>query len=403
MMNVIFITLDSLNTEDLKYRSVHHKPYKPKRTIHPIWVKQKDNVKQSIIKTYQALQHKSQTQPELSTHTGLSLPAIIQAIKLLEQKKLICEDGIIQGQGRPAKHYRISPEQHTVLSIDLGGSSIKAGLFDLYGKHLEQIETISLYKFSKLSRQDALNHLQEISQNYPQAKRIGICTPGIVTPNASLENSWIFGLQPLEKKTLETTFQKPVELENDARSAAWGEFRQGQGTNHFAFVTFAYGIGAGIVLGGQLLRGSKGAAGELSYLPPSLAGFEKPRLGALAYGFFESLRAVSPDPTIPNWESEVFHAAQKGSANAKQAVQEAVEHIALAIAGLITTLDPDRIVLRQEFPHTQNLVLEPLSIMLKSIGLTTPLLLSALGRDAGLIGIALLAAERLEQELLLEA
>jgi hypothetical protein len=41
--------------------------------------------------------------------------------------------------------------------------------------------------------------------------------------------------------------------------------------------------------------------------------------------------------------------------------------------------------------------------MLQSIGLSTPLVLSALGRDAGLIGIALLTAERLEQELLLRA
>jgi predicted NBD/HSP70 family sugar kinase len=359
---------------------------------------------QALYRVYTALRQTSpQTQPDLVASSGLSLPAVINTIKRLEQQKLVSSDGEQRGQGRPAKRYRTSPEQHTVLSIDLGGSSLRAATFDLYGQQLEQIETISLYKFSKLTRQEALNHLQEISQSYPQAKRIGICTPGIVSPNATLENSWLFGLQPLEKQTLETVFGKPVELENDARSAAWGELRQGHGTEDFAFVIFAFGIGAGIVLGGQLLRGNRGAAGELSYLPSSLSGFEKPRLGALAYGFFDVLRAVSPDPTIQNWESEVFQAAQKGSKNAKQAVQQAVEHIALAIASLITSLDPDKIVLRQEFPHTEDLVLEPLRTMLNSIGLTTPLVLSALGRDAGLIGVALLTAERLEQELLLRA
>ncbi len=359
---------------------------------------------QALHRVYQAVRQTSpQTQPDLVESSGLSLPAVIQAIKRLEQQKLVFSDGEQRGQGRPAKRYRTSPEQHTVLAIDLGGSSLRAATFDLYGQQGDRIETISLYKFSKLSRQEALKHLQEISQAYPQAKRIGICTPGIVTPNATLENSWLFGLQPLEKQTLESVFAKPVELENDARSAAWGEFRQGHGTDNFAFVTFAYGIGAGIVLGGQLLRGSRGAAGELSYLPSSLIGFEKPRLGALAYGFFEALREVSPDPTLKNWESDVFQAAQNGSINAKRAVQKAVEHIALAIASIITSLDPDRIVLRQEFPHTKDLVLEPLGIMLSGIGLTTPLLLSALGRDAGLIGIALLTAERLEQELLLQA
>ena len=359
---------------------------------------------QALHRVYQAVRQSSpQTQPDLVESSGLSLPAVIQAMKRLEQQKLVISDGEQRGQGRPAKRYRTSPEQHTVLSIDLGGSSLRAATFNLYGQQGDQIETISLYKFSKLSRSAALRHLQEISLAYPQTKRIGICAPGIVTPNATLENSWLFGLQPLEKQTLESIFAKPVELENDARSAAWGELRQGHGTDDFAFIIFAFGIGAGIVSSGQLLRGSRGAAGELSYLPSSLMGFEKPRLGALAYDFFDVLRAVSPDPTIANWESEVFHAAQSGSEAAKKAVQKAVEHIALAITSVITSLDPDRIVLRQEFPHTENLVLEPLRHMLGSIGLNTPLLLSALGRDAGLIGVALLTAERLEQELLLRA
>jgi predicted NBD/HSP70 family sugar kinase len=356
---------------------------------------------QALHRVYKSLRQISpQTQPDLVTNSGLSLPAVISTIKRLEQQKLVTSDGRQHGQGRPAKRYRTTPEQHTVLSIDLGGSSLRAATFDLYGKQLEQLETMSLYKFSKLSRKEALNHLLEISQTYPKTKRIGICAPGIVRPDTKLENSWLFGLQPLEKNTLEETLGKPVQLENDARSAAWGELRQGNGTPNFAFIIFAFGIGAGIVINGQLLHGSRGAAGELSYLPSSLSGFEKPRLGALAYDFFNELRAVSPDPTIANWESEVFHAAQKGAKNAKKAVEKAVEHIALAIASLITSLDPDRIVLRQEFPHTNELVLEPLCTMLANIGLKTPLELSALGRDAGLIGIGLLTAESLEQELL---
>ncbi len=353
----------------------------------------------ALDRVYAALRQLSpQTQPELVSSAGLSLPAVINAIKRLEQQKLILEHGQVRGQGRPAKSYRTSPEQHIIQAIDLGGSRLKTALFDLYGQQLEPQETISLFRFSKLSRPEALAHLQSLID--PKAQRIGICAPGIISPTQSLENSWLFGLQPLSLETLQQALQKPVLLENDARSAAWGELRQGHGTNNFAFMIFAFGIGAGIVLNGNLLRGSSGAAGELSYLPSSLAGFEKPRLGALAYGFFEVLRAVSSDPTVQNWESEVFHAAQAGSKSAQKAVQKAVQHIALAVAGIITTLDPDKIILRQEFPHTQELVLEPMRAMLKSIGLHTPLELSALGRDAGLIGIGLLTAERLEQDLL---
>jgi predicted NBD/HSP70 family sugar kinase len=350
-------------------------------------------------RVYQHLrQAGTQTQPTIAQSTGLSLPSVIHAVKRLEQQKLILEAGEERGQGRPAKRYRTTPEQHLIQAIDLGGSSIRSALFDLEGKKLETTQTISLYEFSKLNRTQAIAHLQELTD--PRAARIGICAPGIIRPNATLENSWLFGFETVARQTLEDTFGKPVLLENDARSAAWGELRCGHGTSNFAFIIFAYGIGAGIVLNGQLLRGQRGAAGEMSYMPNGFTGFEKPRLGALAYGFFEELQTVSSDLNIKNRESEVFQAAQNGSSLAQKAVQKAVQHIALAIAGIITTLDPERIVLRQEFSHTQELVLEPLRTMLQSIGLTTPLELSALGQDAGLIGIGLLTAEQLEQELL---
>ena len=359
------------------------------------------NHNQAHIRVYEALQNgSSQTQPELALATGLSLPAVIQAVQRLSQAKLLREAGLVQKQGRPAKRLCLTPEEHPILTIDLGGSSMRAALFDLHGKRLAELETISLFSFSKFSRRQALQHLQEIATHFPQAKQLGICTPGIVTPAQNLENSWLFNLKTLHQHELEQALQKPVRLENDARSAAWGELRRGHGSPDFAFMIFAFGIGAGIVLDGQLLRGRRGAAGEMSYLPPSYTDFQKPRLGALAYSFFEALKEVSPDPTAANWEARIFLRAENGKKKEARAVQKAVQHLALAIAGIITTLDPERIVLRQEFPHTQSLVLEPLQTMLGAMGLPTPLVLSALGRDAGLIGIGLLVAEALEQALL---
>lgn len=77
-----------------------------------------------------------------------------------------------------------------------------------------------------------------------------------------------------------------------------------------------------------------------------------------------------------------------------------MQHLALAIASLVTVLDPELIVLREEFPHTEELLIGPLRVMLANVGLPTPIEISGLGRDAGLIGVALLSAEVLERELL---
>jgi predicted NBD/HSP70 family sugar kinase len=355
-------------------------------------------------RVYEALRTSgTQSQPQLAALTGLSLPAVIAAVQRLETKGLVGFNGERRGIGRPARALTVTPEANPVLGIDLSGSRIRAGLFDLHGTRLSGQEGMSLFAFSQLSREAALNHLSEIAAQFPEAKRVGICAPGIVTPFDTLERSWLFGLKPLNRRDLEHALERPITLENDARSAAWGELRRGRGTNNFALLIFAFGIGAGIVSAGRLLRGTRGAAGELSYLPPQTASFtDQPRMGALAYSFFETLRSVSPDPTAPNWEAEIFQAAAKGQKKAAKAVDIAVQHLALAVAGIITVLDPERIVLREEFPHTQELVVEPLRAMLEAIGLPTALEVSSLGRDAGLIGIALLSAEHLERELLEE-
>jgi predicted NBD/HSP70 family sugar kinase len=350
---------------------------------------------------YAALKDGEATQPELANATGLSLPAVIDAVKRLAGRNLLLEAAAVQqGVGRPAKRVRLTPEQHQVLALDLGGSSLRAALCNLHGQRLEQLETISMVRFSRLTQKAALAHLSEVIGQYSGIERVGMCAPGVVWQQ-QLERSWIFGMQPMHQDQLEDALQKPLLLENDARSAAWGEFRAGHGSQNFAFVTFAFGIGAGIISNGSLLRGHRGAAGEMSYLPPSLQGFEKPRIGALAYGFFEALKSVSTDPSQKNWEAKIFQKAGAGKKAEQRAVHLAVEHLALALSGIITTLDPERIVLREEFPHTERLVLEPVRAMLGRIGLNTSLEVSALGRDAGLVGIGLLAAEALEQQLLL--
>ena len=137
----------------------------------------------------------------------------------------------------------------------------------------------------------------------------------------------------------------------------------------------------------------------MNYLPTRLSEFTKqPRLGVLAYGFYDTLWAVGHDPTLPGQEAAIFRAAAAGQSEAARAVSSAVQH--LALASLVTALDLELIVLREELPHTGELLIDPLRTMLRNVGLPTPIEISSLGRDAGLIGVVLLSSEVLERELL---
>jgi predicted NBD/HSP70 family sugar kinase len=340
------------------------------------------------------------TKPEIAQKTGLSLPAVITASRRLERVGLLRTTGEKRGgSGRPSALLRSTPENHSVLAIDLGGTTVRAALTDLHGTRVRELESLPLLRLSNLGRCNALKHLREVAAEFPEARRVGIAAPGIVTPQGTLRSSWLFGADAITTRSeLEDWFGKPVRLENDANSAAWGEFRRGRGGDHFAYVNFVFGIGAGIVADGALLRGSRGAAGELSYLAVRLEDVGHVRVGALAYEYYAALRTAASD--LPDWETRVFASAARGDAPSQAAVAAAVRYIAHAISSLLTVLDVERIVLRDEFPELETLVLQPMRVTLKHLGLPAPLELSVLGRDAGLIGVGLLVAEELERELL---
>src|SRR5919197_715013 len=150
--------------------------------------------------------------------------------------------------------------------------------------------------------------------------------PGVVEGDGTLslaEN--IAGLEgrPFEGE-LQDALHLPVTLENDINLAALGEQWQGvaRGVGDFVFLSVGTGMGAGLVLGGELHRGSHGAAGEIDFalvgvgetLDPSA-----PQVSALA----RDLAGLPADPRA------VFGAARNGDAGAREVVGEVARRIAL--------------------------------------------------------------------------
>jgi glucokinase len=149
----------------------------------------------------------------------------------------------------------------------------------------------------------------------------------------------------------------PVLLEDDATAAAFAEALVGAGAGHdpVAYLTVSSGVGAGIVVNGQPLRGARGQAGEIGHLVLDPDG---PRCGCGRRGDVEAyagghslarqaraaglLRADGAGPvTSPE---ELFAAAVAGDLQAEEILDRAQYAIARALAVLMATLDPSRIV-----------------------------------------------------------
>ncbi|WP_135228746.1 ROK family protein [Deinococcus fonticola] len=173
-----------------------------------------------------------------------------------------------------------------VLALDIGGTSIRAALVE--GQQvMERRECATPQPAFPDAVLDAASALARPLRGGADALGIacaGAVAGGLVTPLAThIFPNW---LEVPVAQRLGEALELPATVLNDARAAAWGEFRAGagQGTQEFMFVTVSTGVGAGLVLGGRLHLAANGLDAELGFtsVPAhSHGGFPVPGLGHL--------------------------------------------------------------------------------------------------------------------------
>jgi predicted NBD/HSP70 family sugar kinase len=189
---------------------------------------------------------------------------------------------------------------------------------------------------------------------------------------------------------LELSLGVPVTLENDINLAAVGEQSRGvaQGVEDFVFVSVGTGLGMGIVSNGRLLRGARGAAGEISYLPADPSSFvATTRLEELT-GSASIVRAAREAGLEVESAAAVFDRARHGSEQAREVVEKEAERLALALAAVVAVLDPPLIILGGGVGRNGDLLLGPIRADLeRRLPLAPPeIRISQLAVDAPLQG-----------------
>jgi glucokinase len=190
---------------------------------------------------------------------------------------------------------------------------------------------------------------------------VGIAAPGpvdaatgVVTRSSNLGWSEVPLAAMLSKR-----LGIPAGLDDDANTAALGEwkFGAGRGSDPFAYLTVSSGIGSGILVGGQIVHGASGNAGEVGHIVIDPAG---PACSCGRRGDVESYaggvalarraRLAFPTPELPDGRAaprtaaELFRAARGGEPAAAAIVAEAEVALAMALAALASVIDPGVIV-----------------------------------------------------------
>jgi predicted NBD/HSP70 family sugar kinase len=159
----------------------------------------------------------------------------------------------------------------------------------------------------------------------------------------------------------------PVTLENDVNLAALGERWQGvaSGVDDFAFLSIGTGVGAGLVLHGELHRGHHGAAGEIDLAFAGLAEETDPCASAVTTIAAREVDGDRRSALAPPFDArEVFAAARAGDAAARAVVAEVARRIAVNIGPLAAIADVSLVVLGGGIGANADLLLAPIRELL---------------------------------------
>ncbi|MFI1505417.1 ROK family transcriptional regulator [Streptomyces sp. NPDC020597] len=294
----------------------------------------------------------SATRPQLASLAGLSKPTVSSAVAELEAVRLAAHSGTASsGTGRSAAVYCLGPAAGAVLAVDLGPSVTRVRGCALDGTLLAE---------ATASRKDAADAVREALDALPGGGplRSIVVAVGDVAARDRLGS----GMRPATAKAgpvfdamaVALPPGVPVRLENNVNCAALAELHEGaaRGRHTFGYLRIGVGIGLGIVVGGQVLRGSNGAAGELARLPYPWEDGREPRREALEeyIGARSLLRRAkeawqASDGPCPRTTERLFALAGAGTATAGEIVGRHAVDVGRLAAAVTAVLDPGLIVL----------------------------------------------------------
>jgi glucokinase len=307
------------------------------------------------------------------------------------------------------------------IGLDLGGTKLLTGVVDADQKvHHESRE-----KTTGASEEEVLativEEIEEAREARPDAVAAGLGIPctidrlrGVAINAVNLEITDV----PIRDIVSERTGM-PVYIDNDANVAALAEHRFGaaKGAENAVMLTIGTGIGGGVIIGGELYRGSIGAASEPGHMVIDLNG--PPCQGTCPnHGCLEALAsgtALAREGTAAagsHPESALGLAlAREGAVTGKTVTESAIDgdevargvlelvgmRLGVGLSSLANIFNPDLIVIGGGVIVAGDLLLEPARRELRERALPpmneTPVLEATMGNDAGMIGAAEMALE----------
>ncbi len=358
---------------------------------------------------------------ELARQSGLTKPTVSSLVADMMERSIVVEDGAGEPDargGKPPTMLRFDASGGALVAAEIGSAQVRIWLADLDGNVMDSencairpgrgaehvLDTLCAGMQTVLSRGRGRRR---------KLRCISVAAPGRVDARTGtvLEAGNVFHWRNVElRKTVAKRFGVETLVDNDVNLAAMGEMHAGLagGVQNFVLIRLGTGIGAGLVLGGQLYQGTHWAAGEIAHMvfDRAVAAAD----GTIDRGLLESAigsdqilqrvssaRAGAGEVAGADLAAELAEAMSRNDPVAARVLDELAEKLSIAVADLAAVIDPELIVLAGDlFALVTDRIQE---LVGRVIPWPMRIELSALGADAALIG-AMGAAKSLAHDLI---
>lgn len=301
-----------------------------------------------------------------------------------------------------------------VFGVDIGGTTVKIGLFSTEGELLDKWEITTrtddggAYILSDIAA-SIDNKLTEKEITKEDVKGVGMGVPGPVKEDGTVIKcvnlGW--GIFNAANELSELT-GLPVKVGNDANMAALGEYWQGGGKEYdnVVMVTLGTGVGGGIILNGKMLAGVNGAGGEIGHMTIDLNEQDACNCGkkgcleqyASATGIVRlanrALQATDKPSRLREVKyisaKEIFDAAKNGDDLALDLIEEHGRRLGYALANVACVVDPEVFVIGGGVSKAGDILITTTKKFFQEYAFhacrNTEFKLATLGNDAGMYG-----------------
>ena len=302
------------------------------------------------------------------------------------------------------------------IGVDIGGTTVKLGLFDRQGQVLEkwEIPTAKQDQGAHILPDIAASIKDKIASrelNEADILGVGVGAPGPVDAEGTVHKAVNLGWGVFNiPKALQEHLNLPVKAANDANVAAFGEMWQGGGKGHanIVAVTLGTGVGGGIIVNGSILTGATGAGGEIGHI--HIEDQEPEACGCQNHGCLEQYASATgvvrlarrrleqdQEPSALRGSSElsakaVWDAVKAGDRVAIQIAEQFGEYLGKGLAAVAAVANPEVFVIGGGVSKAGEILFDYIRPAYEKYVFhgcrNAQFALATLGNDAGIFGAA---------------